>query len=45
MDLDAGRAKKAVAKWALEDEDLDSLRGDPRFLAITGQSETDGTGS
>jgi len=45
LELAAEIDREAVAKWALEDEDLDSLRGDPRFLAITGQSETDGTGS
>ena len=45
LELAAEIDRAAVAKWAFEDEDLDSLRGDPRFLAITGQSETDGTGS
>jgi tetratricopeptide (TPR) repeat protein len=45
LELAAEIDREAVAKWALEDEDLDAVRGDPRFLAITGQSETDGTGS
>jgi tetratricopeptide (TPR) repeat protein len=36
---------EAVAKFAPEDEDFSALMNDPRFLAVTGQSETDGTGS
>jgi tetratricopeptide (TPR) repeat protein len=34
-----------VTKYAPDDEDFASLKDDPRFLAITGQAQTDGTGS
>ena len=33
---------EAVAKFAPNDEDFASLMDDPRFLALTGQTETDG---
>ena len=36
---------EAVAKWAREDEDFASIMDDPRFLALTGQSDSDGAGS
>jgi tetratricopeptide (TPR) repeat protein len=45
LDIAAGLNREAVAKWAAEDEDFASLRGDPRFLAITGQTDTGGSGS
>ena len=41
----AGLDREAVAKWAREDSDLASLFEDPRFLALTGQSDADGAGS
>jgi tetratricopeptide (TPR) repeat protein len=41
----AGLEQEAVAKWAREDSDLESLKGDPRFLALTGQSDADGASS
>ena len=41
----AGLEQEAVAKWAREDSDLESLRGDQRFLALTGQSDADGASS
>jgi tetratricopeptide (TPR) repeat protein len=41
----AGLEQEAVAKWAREDSDLESLKGDPRFLALTGQPDADGAGS
>ena len=34
-----------VTKYAPDDEDFASLKDDPRFLAITGQAQTDGPGS
>jgi mannose-6-phosphate isomerase-like protein (cupin superfamily) len=34
-----------VTKYAPDDEDFASLKDDPRFLAITGQAQTDGTGT
>jgi tetratricopeptide (TPR) repeat protein len=34
-----------VTKYAPDDEDFASLKDDPRFLAVTGQAQTDGTGS
>jgi tetratricopeptide (TPR) repeat protein len=34
-----------VTKYAPDDEDFVSLKDDPRFLAIAGQAQTDGTGS
>jgi tetratricopeptide (TPR) repeat protein len=37
--------REAVTKYAPEDEDFDSLKDDQRFLAITGQAETAGSGS
>jgi quercetin dioxygenase-like cupin family protein len=36
---------ETVAKWAGDDNDLDSIRDDPRFLAITGQAQPPGSGS
>lgn len=36
---------EAVAKYAPSDEDFASIREDPRFLAITGQSDAVGTSS
>jgi len=36
---------ETVAKWSQEDEDLVSLRDDPRFLAITGKAQPAGSGS
>jgi mannose-6-phosphate isomerase-like protein (cupin superfamily) len=41
----AGLDREAVAKWAREDSDLESLTDDPRFLALTGQPDADGAGS
>jgi tetratricopeptide (TPR) repeat protein len=37
--------REAVAKYAPNDEDFASVLDDPRFLAITGQADTDGTGA
>ena len=37
--------REAVVKWAREDSDFASVMDDPRFLALTGQSDTDGAGS
>lgn len=37
--------REAVAKYAPSDEDFASIREDPRFLAITGQSDTVGASS
>lgn len=37
--------REAVARYAPNDEDFASVMDDPRFLAITGQADTDGTGS
>jgi tetratricopeptide (TPR) repeat protein len=34
-----------VTKYAPEDQDFASLMDDPEFLTVTGQAETDGTGS
>jgi tetratricopeptide (TPR) repeat protein len=45
LELAAELDREAVAKWAPEDEDFASLRGDPRFLAITGQPDAGGPGS
>jgi len=41
----AGLDREAVGKWAREDSDLQSVMDDPRFLALTGQSDADGAGS
>jgi hypothetical protein len=45
LELAAEIDREAVAKWAPEDGDFASLREDPRFLAITGQADTAGSGS
>lgn len=37
--------REQVAKYAPDDEDFASVKDDPRFLALTGQSDADGTGS
>ena len=37
--------REAVAKYAPNDEDFASVLDDPRFLAITGQADADGTGA
>jgi tetratricopeptide (TPR) repeat protein len=37
--------REAVAKYAPNDEDFASVMDDPRFLALTGQTHADGTGS
>ena len=37
--------RDAVAKWAPEDSDLESLRGEPRFLALTRQPKSGSAGS
>ena len=37
--------REAVVKRAREDSDFASVMDDPRFLALTGQSDTDGAGS
>jgi len=37
--------RAAVAKYAPNDEDFASVLDDPRFLAITGQADADGTGA
>ena len=37
--------REAVAKWAPEDRDLESLRHEPRFLALTRQSDSGSAGS
>ena len=36
---------EGTARWAREDDDLVSLREDPRFLAIAGQADPAGAGS
>jgi tetratricopeptide (TPR) repeat protein len=36
---------ESVSRYAPEDEDLVSLREDPRFLALTGKPDSGGTGS
>jgi len=36
---------EGTARWAREDEDLVSLRDNPRFLAIAGQTDADSAGS
>ena len=36
---------EGTARWAREDEDLVSLRENPRFLAIAGQADAGSTGS
>jgi mannose-6-phosphate isomerase-like protein (cupin superfamily) len=41
----AERDQEAVAKFAPDDEDFASLKGNPRFLAITGQAKSDSAGS
>ena len=45
LELAAEIDREAVAKWASEDGDFASLREDTRFLAITGQADTAGSGS
>ena len=45
LELAAGIDREAVAKWAPEDDDLASLRDDPRFLALTGQPDSGSAGS
>ena len=45
LELAAELDREAVAKWAPEDEDLASLRDDPRFLALTGQPDAGSSGS
>lgn len=45
LEIAAEIDREAVAKWALEDEDLTSLRDNPRFLAITGQPDSGSAGS
>jgi len=45
LELAAEIDREAVAKWAPEDGDFASVREDPRFLAITGQADTAGSGS
>ena len=37
--------RDAVGKWAPEDSDLESLRGEPRFLALTRQPDSGSAGS
>jgi tetratricopeptide (TPR) repeat protein len=37
--------REAVAKWAREDSDLAALTNEPRFLALTGQTDADGASS
>jgi tetratricopeptide (TPR) repeat protein len=41
----AKRDPETVAKYAADDEDFAALTDDPRFLAVTGQADTDSTGS
>jgi len=41
----AGLEPERVPKAAAEDDDFDSVRDDPRFLAITGQTDTAGPSS
>ena len=45
LELAAEIDREAVAKWAPEDADFGSLKDDPRFLAITGQTDAAGPGS
>ncbi len=45
LELAAEIDREAVAKYATEDSDLAPLFDDPRFLAITGQADPNGTGS
>jgi tetratricopeptide (TPR) repeat protein len=45
LELAAEIDREAVAKYAPEDADFAALMDDPRFLAITGQADPDGTGS
>ena len=45
LELAAEIDREAVAKYAPEDSDLAALMDDPRFLAITGQAEPNGTSS
>jgi tetratricopeptide (TPR) repeat protein len=40
----AERDPEAVAKWASQEEDFATLRAEPRFLAITGQTNSGGSG-
>jgi tetratricopeptide (TPR) repeat protein len=44
LELAAELDREAVARWAPEDEDFASLREDPRFLALTGQPNSAGSG-
>jgi mannose-6-phosphate isomerase-like protein (cupin superfamily) len=37
--------RETATKYAAEDEDFDSIRNDPRFLALTGQTSATGAGS
>ena len=45
LELAAELDREAVARWASDDEDLASLREDPRFLALTRQPDSGGAGS
>jgi len=45
LELAAELDREAVARWAPEDEDLTSLRDDPRFLALTRQPDSGSAGS
>ena len=45
LELAAEIDREAVAKYAPEDADFAALMDDPRFLAITGQADPNGTGS
>jgi quercetin dioxygenase-like cupin family protein len=36
--------RESFREFARGDDDFASIKGDPRFLAVTGESETDGTG-
>jgi tetratricopeptide (TPR) repeat protein len=37
--------RDVVVEYAPQDEDFASIRDNPRFLALTGQTDADGTGS
>ena len=37
--------REQVAKYAPRDDDFDSIKDDPRFLALTGQADAGGSGS
>jgi tetratricopeptide (TPR) repeat protein len=37
--------REQVAKYASRDDDFDSIKDDPRFLALTGQADAGGSGS